>query len=390
MGLRELLTGLEESGLERTTVDARPRPDGRIVLDGRELLDLSSNDYLGMAGRPDLARVLGQAAQEWGTGAGAARLLSGSRSPMSRLEEAFAVGTGFESALLFNSGYHANAGILAALTTSDSLIFSDQYNHASLIDGCRLASAQVRVYPHRDLKTLEEMLRSARATGDLKASGPHFLVTEGVFSMDGEQPDPASLVHLKDEYGLLLYVDDAHGFGVLGDGGNGAFHQVLDRVDLLVATFGKALGVAGAAVGAGTDVIRLLRSRARSFIFTTAMPPALAVAALESLAMVAGDEGREARRKLGDNCRLFQTGLRKAGIAIPSNCHHIVPIYLQDEKRAVEASHGLLDAGVFCRAVRFPTVPLGTARLRCSISASHTPEALKRAAHIIADICKGG
>ena len=389
MGLRDLLTGLEESGLERTIVDARPMPDGRILAGGRELLDLSSNDYLGLAGRPDLAAILGSAAQEWGVGAGAARLLSGSRSPLSRLEEAFAAGTGFESALLFNSGYHANAGILAALTTPDSLIFSDQHNHASIIDGCRLSPAQVRIYPHGDPGTLEEMLRSARSAGHLRSSGPHFLVTEGVFSMDGDHPDPALLVQLKDEYGLLLYVDDAHGFGVLGQGGNGAFAQVLERVDLFVATFGKALGVAGAAVAAGTDVVRLLRSRARSFIFTTAMPPALAVAARHSLALVTGEAGREARSRLGENCRRFQTGLRQAGVAVPSNCHHIVPIYLHDENRAAEASRRLLEAGIFCRAVRFPTVPLGAARLRCSLSASHTLEALERAADIIADIYNG-
>ncbi len=388
MTIRDELERLEASGLEREVVDTVPVGEGRVLFDGSEYIDFGSNDYLGLANDPELTGHFAENVRRYGVGSGAARLLSGSRPPASRFEEKFAELTGKASALLFNSGYHANLGIASAVTTEGSLIFSDEYNHASIVDGCRLSRADVVVYPHLDMDGLEALLRQAEDRGDLRRDAPHLLVTEGVFSMDGDLPDIERLLYLKERFGLLLYVDDAHGFGVLGPRARGAFDACLESVDIFVATLGKAAGVFGAAVGASEEIVRLLRSRARPFIFSTSLPPAVVATADMALYLISGRRGERLRRRLHENAAFFRQSLVDAGLSIGRSASHIGPVILGDERRALKASVALLQEGIFCRPIRYPTVALGQARLRFSLSAGHRREDLEHTLAHVTRICR--
>jgi len=388
VNLEELLEQVVSAGLERTVEDTVPLSGGRVRCGGDELVDFCSNDYLGLALDPAMEEALSRAAQTLGVGARAARLLSGSRPQASCLEQRFARMTGKPAALLFNSGYHANVGIPRALTNADSLIFSDSANHASIIDGCRLSDAAVEVYRHADLHDLEARLVSARDRGRLRDDCVNLLVTEGIFSMDGDGPDFGHLVELKQRFGLLLLVDEAHGFGTVGKRGLGACEPVLDSVDVYLATFGKAAGVFGAAAASSDTAIRLLRSRARPFIFSTALPPALVAALDVALDVIEGPQGETLRRRLADNVVLFADRLRQGGLQVPTSTSHIVPVPIGPEDMALKAAAILRREGFYCRAIRYPTVPLGRAVLRFSICASHRHDDLVRAAEGVARVCQ--
>ncbi len=384
MTVERQLEALVAAGLERSIEDTVPCGSGKVICNGEEFVDLCSNDYLGLAIEPLLGSQLSQRALSLGVGSRAARLLSGSRPLASHLERRFAQMVGKEGSLLFNSGYHANLGILSAITEPGSMVFSDSLNHASIVDGCRLAPATVATYPHCDLDGLEAQLTAAVADGRWQPDKVNVVVTEGIFSMDGDRPDFERLVALKNRFGFLLYVDEAHGFATTGRSGLGACDAFVGQVDVYLATFGKAAGVYGAAVAASESILRLLRSRARPFIFSTALPPALVATLATAVELLEGPRGRELRLRLADNVLYFRSALVRHGVPVGEKVSHIIPVVIGDETMALGAARALRHEGVFCRAIRYPTVGLGEARLRFSLSAIHQRPDLSHAATAVA------
>lgn len=379
------LAELEASGLKRTlrTVDGQ---GPRAVVDGREVLLLCSNNYLGLAGHPALLEAAAAATWRYGAGSGASRLVSGTLPPHARLEERLAEFKGTEAALLFNSGFAANTGILQGLFGPADVIFSDELNHASLIDGCRLSRARTLVYPHGDVAALERLL-AAEAP---RRQGRWLIVTDGVFSMDGDLAPLPALCALKERYDALLMVDDAHGTGVLGGGGRGTgeHFDCLQRIDLQMGTLGKALGCAGAYLAAPRVVIDTLINRSRPFIFSTSLPPAVPAAAMAALDLVAGAEGVRLRAELQRNREAFAERLRAAGLDLLHSATQIVPVLIGAPEPTMAITRRLLGEGIFLQGIRPPTVPAGTCRLRATVMASHDPVELEAAAARIVAACR--
>lgn len=382
---QEALKELEARGLRRTlrTVDGQ---GPRAVVDGREVLLLCSNNYLGLAGHPALLEAAAAATWRHGAGSGASRLVSGTLPPHARLEERLAEFKGSEAALLFNSGFAANTGILQGLFGPDDTIFSDQYNHASLIDGCRLSRARTVVYPHGDVSALERLMK---AEAPLRR-GRWLVVTDGVFSMDGDLAPLPALCALKERFDALLMVDDAHGTGVLGAGGRGTGEHFgcQERIDLQMGTLGKALGCAGAYLAAPRVVIDTLVNCSRPFIFSTSLPPAVPAAALAALDIVAGPEGEQLRAELRCNRERFAGRLQAAGLDLLTSATQIVPVLVGDPQPTMAITHRLLAEGIFLQGIRPPTVPAGTCRLRATVMASHAADDLERAAGQIVAACR--
>ena len=384
--MRELRKNLEELqglGMLRTLKTIAGPQGPRVMLDGREVLLLCSNNYLGLAGHPDLIEASCAATRRFGVGSGASRLVSGTMELHDRLEQRIAAFKNTEAALVFNSGYAANTGILQGLAGPGDVIFSDQLNHASIIDGCRLSEARTLVYPHRDMAALESLLQ----TESSRRRGRFLIVTDGIFSMDGDMAPLAELVALKDRYDTLLMVDDAHGTGVLGATGRGTAELLgcLDRVDLHMGTLGKALGSFGAYLAADRVVIDTLINRSRSFIFSTSLPPGVLGASLAAFDLVDGPEGAQRRQALETNRKLFAERLRQAGVDLCDSRTQIVPILTGEPVPTMEAARRLLDSGVFIQGIRPPTVPVGRCRLRATLMADHRPEEVSAAAELILD-----
>jgi 8-amino-7-oxononanoate synthase len=373
-GLDRQLDTLAEQSLTRRRRTADTACSPRQVVDGRAMLAFCSNDYLGLAAHPRVVAALREGADIYGAGSGASHLVSGHSRAHALLEERLAA---FESpylvdakALYFCTGYMANLAALTALGgDADAMIFSEALNHASLIDGARLARAGVAVYPHGDVHALEAKLAASNATSKI-------VVTDSVFSMDGDLAPLPALLALCERYGAWLVVDDAHGFGVLGASGRGALeHFGLRSPNLVyVGTLGKAAGVGGAFVAAHSTVIETLIQRARSYIFTTAAPPALAHALLASLDIIAGSEGRERRAHLNALIAQLDEGLRlERWQRIPS-ITAVQAIVIGENDAAMRASAALWEQGIWVGGIRPPTVPAGTARLRVTLSAAHTAQ----------------
>jgi 8-amino-7-oxononanoate synthase len=363
-----------EAGLVR-----RLRPferDGAWLVgaDGRRLLDLSSNDYLGLASHPEVLEAAAQAASRR-AGATASRLIVGTDPATSALESRLAEFQKTEAALVFGSGYLANLGIISALAGPEDAIFSDRLNHASIIDGCRLSRATVYRYGHLDVDELEAMLRSADEDGVRRK----LIVTESVFSMDGDLAPLAQIVELKDRYGAALLVDEAHADGVYGPDGNGYAHQlgVADRIDLHLGTFSKAFGAYGAYVAGDSVWIRYLLNTSRSFIFTTGLPPAVIASVEAALDLVRA--AHEPRRRLQENAARFRGRLAALGLDTHGSSTQIVPLVVGESTTALALADELEQAGVLVVAIRPPTVPTGTARLRCSLGTRHESAHLERA-----------
>jgi len=356
------------------TVDCSQGPHVRV--DGRDVLLLCSNNYLGLAGHPALVEAARAATSSYGVGSGASRLVSGSMTPHVRLEERIAAFKGTERALLFNSGYAANNGILQGLFGPDDVLFSDALNHASIIDGCRLSQARTVIYPHADPDALERLM-AAEAS---RRKGRWIIVTDGVFSMDGDLAPLPDLVRLKEEYGALLMVDDAHGTGVLGNTGRGTGEELgcLDRIDLHMGTFGKALGSAGAFLAAAEPVIDILINRSRSFIFSTSLPPAVAAAAEAAIDLVESHEGACLRRQLRENRQVFSARLSNGGADLLASTTQIIPVLTGEPKPTMAAAESLLNRGIFLQGIRPPTVPPGKCRLRATVMADHDPGELEQ------------
>lgn len=374
----EWLAARRDEGILRELAELEHLGHGRVRLTGGpELLDFSSNDYLALSEHPALIAAATEALERYGAGAGAARLMSGSFPVHQELEQAVAKLKGKEAALLFGSGYAANVGIIAALMGRDDIIFTDRLNHASIYDGCRLAGAKLARFRHNDLDHLEELLRSR------SVKGAKLIVVESVYSMDGDRAPLAELVQLKERYGCLLMVDEAHATGVFGMNGGGMIEEagVAGGVDLAMGTFGKALGSYGAYVAAGRTMIDFLVNRARSFIFSTALPPAVAAASLAAVQLIQREP--LLRQELHSRVAVFKEALCQGGITADLGPTQIIPIQLGKSTRAVAAAEQLREHGLFVPAVRPPTVPEGTARLRFSVT-RHLGEAdLRQAATAI-------
>lgn len=378
---------LEESrnkGLFRSlrTVDGI---GAHVTIDAREFLLLCSNNYLGLAGDPVLCSAAEVAARLCGVSSGASRLVCGTLPLHEALEKEIAEWKGAEAALLFNSGYAANTGIIAAIAGRGDLIFSDRLNHASIIDGAILSGARLIRYPHNDLEGLSSLLHKHQT------HGVRLIVTDGVFSMDGDMASLPGLVSLAREHDALLMVDDAHGGGIFGVEGRGTpdMQGVANGIDIHMGTFGKALGSFGAYAATSSFLRDYLVNRARSLIFSTSLPPAVLAASLAAISLVRSEAGRALREKLASNIRVFRTALRDGGLEVPEGITPIVPVNVGDPQVASRFSVTLMDERLFVQAIRPPTVPAGTSRLRCTVMASHDGAELESAAQTICRTAKG-
>jgi glycine C-acetyltransferase len=380
----EELDALREAGLFRSMRLVQGNQSGRVVLDGREVLLLCSNDYLGLADHPALKEAAIRAVERYGTGSGASRLVSGNMEPHAGLEGRIASFKGTEAALLFNSGYAANTGIIPAIAGRGDVVFSDRLNHASIVDGALLSRARLVRYPHNDISALRRIMAGTETTGR------RLIVSDGVFSMDGDLARLAELVSLKKEYGALLMVDDAHGTGVVGETGRGSAELagVMEDIDIHMGTFGKALGSFGAYAAASREIVDYLVNRARSFIFSTALPPAVAAASIAALELVDSPGGRELRKKLAENSMFFRSTLENNGFNTMGSESQIIPLFVGAAAPTMEFSRQLLEEGIFVQGIRPPTVPAGSCRLRCTVMATHTVEDLSWAAEIMAKVGK--
>jgi glycine C-acetyltransferase/8-amino-7-oxononanoate synthase len=380
------LDQLDRQGMLRTLRIVEGGQGPKVRVNGREVLLLCSNNYLGIADHPVLVEAMLAATRQSGVGSGASRLISGTLPAHVALEERIATFKGTQAALMFNSGYAANTGILQGLFGSDDVIFSDELNHASIIDGCRLSMARTVVYPHCDTTALAELMERERP----KRKGRWLVVTDGVFSMDGDMAPLVGLCDLKEEQEALLMVDDAHGTGVLGKTGRGTGESLdcLKRIDLHMGTLGKALGCSGAYLAAERAVVDMLINRSRSFIFSTSLPPGVAAAAMAAFDLVDSKEGRELREKLERNRAQLAESLISGGMDLLGSTTQIIPVLTKDPEPTMKMTGRLLEEGVFLQGIRPPTVAPGLCRLRATVMASHDATDLERAAEKILAIYK--
>lgn len=371
--IAERLEELRESGLRRRLRLVQSPQGARVMLDGRDVLLLCSNDYLGLAGHPRVRAAAAEAAMRWGAGAGAARLISGNMPPHRELEERLAAFEGYESALLFGSGYLANVGAISALADRGEVVFSDELNHASIIDGCRLSRAKTFVYRHRDIEHLAWGLRDAGERASL-------IVTDGLFSMDGDVAPLAELLELARRHGCRLMVDEAHATGVLGPGGRGsvAAAGLSGEVDVVMGTLGKALGSYGAYACASAELTEYLLNVARSFVFSTAPAPPAVAAAQAALKLLEAHPERVER--VAANAATLRRALVAEGLPVGGSETQIVPVQVGDAELTMSLSERLLEHGVFAQGIRPPTVPEGTSRLRFAVTATHRRAELEQAA----------
>jgi 8-amino-7-oxononanoate synthase len=344
-----------------------------IEIAGRRLLNFSSNDYLGLAASPLLREAAKAAVDQYGAGSGSSRLICGTLAPHAQLEEALARFKGTEAALAFSSGYATAVGTLSALARDGDVLILDKLCHASLIDGAKLSGATIRVFPHNHLGKLESHLEWARQN---HPDGRHIVVTEGIFSMDGDRAPLAEIAAVKKRFNALLLVDEAHAVGVLGRNGRGLADalRLEGEVDIQMGTLSKALGGAGGYIAGSRKLIEVLINRARSFIYSTAPPPSLAAAATAAIEWLLTAEGERRREALWQNLAHFGEmlpALFADGRKIQSP---ILPIVLGETARALEVAEELYERGIFVPAIRYPTVPKDAARLRVTITAAHTPE----------------
>lgn len=353
-------------------------PQGpRVLLDGREVLLLCSNNYLGLAEHPRVREAAAEAALRWGAGAGASRLISGNMAPHRELEEQLAAFKNRAAALLFGSGYLANVGVISALAGRGEVVFSDELNHASIVDGCRLSRAETFVYRHADLEHLAWGLEQAGERAAL-------IVTDGVFSMDGDVAPLPGLAALARRHRCRLLVDEAHATGALGPGGRGsvAAAGLGDEVDVIVGTLGKALGSYGAYACAGAETVDFLLNCARPFVFSTAPPPPAVAAAAAALALLEDEPERVERLQAG--AVALREALAAEGLAAGRSQTQIVPVEVGEAEPTMALCERLLEAGVFAQGIRPPTVPEGSSRLRFTVMATHEPSELREAARATA------
>ena len=357
-----------EEHLYRTRLNVASGCSSTLSVEGRSLINFCSNDYLGLASHPDISLALKQAADLYGTGSGASHLVSGHSVVHQKLEEQLAQYTGRPRALLFSTGYMANMGVINALVGRRDLVLQDQLNHASLLDGGRLSQADFKRYKHVDMASLEQRLEQSSAERKL-------IVSDGVFSMDGNLAPLSEISTLAKKHNAWLMVDDAHGVGVLGPQGGGLVEQLgmnLKQVPVLVGTLGKSFGTFGAFVAGSEALIETLIQFSRSYIYTTALPPAVAAATLASLKIVRQESWR--RDKLVQLVTRFRRGAEQIGLQLGGSNTPIQPVLINNDAKVVQVGQSLRDAGFLVGAIRPPTVPVGTGRLRITFSADHSEE----------------
>ncbi len=371
MSIERKLARLREQSLVRSRrlVESPCGPEVRVA--GKTLLAFASNDYLGLAADPALVAAAREGAALYGVGAGASHLVSGHYAAHHELEARLAAFVGLERALFFSSGYMANLGVITSLAGRDDAVFSDELNHASLIDGIRLSGAEKHIYPHLDLAALAAMLDACQRPGKL-------VVSDAVFGMDGDQANLPALLELCERHDAWLVVDDAHGFGIEGVDGRGSLSRfgIASKRVVYMGTLGKAAGVAGAFVAGPGQVVEWLLQSARSYIFTTGSPPLLAHALLTSLDLI--EQGEERRRRLRQLIAQLRQGLNFRRWRLPESSTAIQPVIIGENSEALQVGAALLAAGLWVPVIRPPTVPAGTARLRISLSAAHTPAQVER------------
>jgi 8-amino-7-oxononanoate synthase len=374
----EQLKALRDRALDRHLREISSASGPEVEIGGRRLINFSSNDYLGLANDPRLREATIAAIAKFGVGAGASRLISGNLSPHLRLEHALAEWKGTEAALCFNSGYAAALGTIPALVGKDDIVVLDKLCHASLIDGAKLSGAALRVFPHNHMRKLESHLEWARRT---RPAGRVLIITESVFSMDGDRAPLRELVELKKTFGALLMLDEAHAVGVIGTNGRGlaAAENVDTAVDIQMGTLSKALGASGGYICGSRTLIQWLINRARSLIYSTAPPPGIAAAALAAVDFLASPEGEERRLLLWDRIRLMEELLPRSELQkeqSPANSA-IFPWIVGDEKAALNLTTALQSEGLLAPAIRYPTVAKGAARLRITVTAAHTEDQIR-------------
>ncbi|MCW3067396.1 MAG: 8-amino-7-oxononanoate synthase [Solirubrobacterales bacterium] len=377
--IADRLAELEQLGLTRRLRMVSGPQGPTVLLDGQPVLLLCSNNYLGLADHPRVRDAAADAAKRWGVGAGASRLVSGTMTIHRRLEERLADFKRSEACLLFGSGYLANLGVIGALAPRGATVFSDELNHASIIDGCRLSRADVIVYRHRDVEHLDWSLR--RHPGRQDGREGRVIVTDSVFSMDGDVAPLEQIVELAQFHGARLVVDEAHATGSLGPGGRGAVAEagLEGEVDVVVGTLGKALGSYGAYACASAETVRYLINSARSLIFSTAPGPPAVAGALAALDLL--QESPHRVERLRSNARVLRHELAAEGFPVADTEMQIVPLIVGDERTATRLCQEGIERGVFAQAIRPPTVPAGGSRLRLTAMATHTASDLRMAAH---------
>ena len=381
--LRDQLEDLKAKGLyyRLRVLEGEQKPVANF--DGKEVINLSSNNYLGLATHRSLRRAALEAVRHWGVGAGAVRTIAGTMKIHMELEEQIANFKQTEACVVFQSGFTANAGTVAAILGKDDLIISDELNHASIIDGCRLSKAAIQIFKHKDVADCERICQETA-----NWTGRKLLITDGVFSMDGDIAPLPQLCDLAEKYNCIMMVDDAHASGVLGRGGRGTVDHLgcRGRVDVQVGTLSKAIGAMGGYVCGSRDLIDFLYHRARPFLFSTSHPPSVTATCQAAFALLDSPEGEKLIKKLWSNTKVFKQRVKKLGFSTGASETPITPILVGDAAKAFEFSRRLFEAGVYAPAVGYPTVPEGKARLRTIVTATHKRAELERAAQILAEV----
>jgi glycine C-acetyltransferase len=378
--IQDELQALRNASLYRRLRPVAGEQDAVLTVDGRQVLNFCSNNYLGLANHPALREAAKAAIDRYGCGSGASRLISGNMTLHEELESKIAELKGTEAALVFNSGFQANTGVIPVLVGEGDIILSDALNHASIIDGCRLARAKVVVYGHCDLGELERGLKNSLP------NSRKLIVTESLFSMDGDEAPLTGIVSLAEKYGAIVMVDEAHATGVYEPNGAGivAKLELGERVLVQMGTLGKALGGFGAYVAGSKALRELLINRCRSFIFTTSLPPAVMAMAIAAIDLLEQEPQR--RQALRNNCQLLRGGLKSLGYSLGASRSQILPLMIGDATRCMKLSEDLLQRGVFAQGIRPPTVPAGTSRLRITLMATHTREHIEQALKVFKEI----
>ncbi|WGG88360.1 glycine C-acetyltransferase [Enterococcus faecium] len=384
MYLEKELDQLKEKGLYNT-IDILESENGAcIIVDGKKMINLASNNYLGFANREELKKACIEATETYGVGAGAVRTINGSLKIHQQLEEKIAEFKGTEAAIAFQSGFNCNMGAISAVMTKEDAILSDELNHASIIDGCRLSGAKIIRIKHQDMKDLEKKAKEAIESKKYKKI---MYITDGVFSMDGDIARLPEIIPIVEKYGLITYVDDAHGSGVTGKGAGTVKHFGLsDKIDMQMGTLSKAIGVVGGYVAGSKTLIDWLKARSRPFLFSTSLTSGAAAAALASITLM--QEHPELVEKVWENANYFKEELKKVGYNIGMSETPITPVILGDEKVTQTFSKKLIEHGIYAKPIVYPTVPLGTGRIRNMPTAEHTREMLDEAVAVYQKIGK--
>jgi glycine C-acetyltransferase len=379
--LKEQLTELRQQGLLLHPRTLEGPTGARARFDGRDVINLASNNYLGLANHPRLREAAAAAARDLGAGTAAVRTISGQMSIHRELERRFASFKHAEDAVMFQSGFTSNAGTVAAILTKDDVIVSDRLNHASIIDGARLSRAEIKVFEHKDTEHADRLLAESASSGRRQ-----LLITDGVFSMDGDIAPLPELVEIAERHGAIMMVDDAHASGVLGKGGSGTVDHfgLAGRVDIQVGTLSKAIGVLGGFIAGPSHLIEWLQNRGRPYLFSTSAPPSVVAACIAALDVIEDEPDRLER--LWSNTKLFKEGLHELGFDTGGSQTPITPVITEDEEKTQRFADRLFEEGVFCPAIVFPTVARGSARVRTIVTADHTEGDLEEALKVFGSV----